>query len=150
MNRDLLKKELLRDEGLRLKIYVDSEGVPTVGVGHNLSDMEITEPEALAYLEADIDRTVKDLDRELPWWRELDQVRQHVLLNMAFNMGVKERRKDGTIRGLVTFTTTLAFVKHGMYGEAAISMLQSLWAKQVGVRAKRLSQQMQDGPPKEV
>lgn len=141
MNRDQLVKELVHDEGLRLKVYPDSEEVPTVGVGRNLRDVGISESEAFILLNNDIDRTVQDLDRELPWWRQLDEMRQHVLLNMAFNLGVK---------GLVTFRTTLAFIKHGMYEDAAVSMLKSLWAKQVGVRAERLSQQMRDGTPKEV
>ena len=136
MNADKLRAELTRDEGLRLKPYKDSVGKTTIGIGRNLDDVGISEDEAQYMLGTDIARTVVDLDRVLPWWSSLDEVRQRVLLNMAFNMG--------TI-GLMTFSNTLRAVRDGRYGDAADGMLASLWAKQVGPRALRLAQMMRDG-----
>jgi lysozyme len=49
------------------------------------------------------------------------------------------------IPGLLGFRTTLALVKGGQFVEAAKAMLESKWAKQVGTRATRLTQQMSDG-----
>jgi lysozyme len=136
MNADLLKAELTRDEGLRLKPYRDSVGKLTLGIGRNLDDVGISEDEAQYMLGSDIARTVLDLDRSLPWWESLDEVRQRVILNMAFNMGVF---------GLLTFKNTLTMIHDGRYGDAADGMLASLWAKQVGPRALRLAQMMRDG-----
>ncbi|MGU3777520.1 hypothetical protein [Burkholderia metallica] len=67
--------------------------------------------------------------------RQLDPVRQRVVINMAFNM-------QG---GLLTFTNTLAAMKRGDYAAAADGMLASKWAAQVGARATRLATMMRSG-----
>ena len=51
MNIELLKEELLRDEGLELKPYTDTVGKTTIGVGRNLSDVGITRAEAMPRLQ---------------------------------------------------------------------------------------------------
>ena len=38
MNYELLKADLRRDEGIRNKRYLDSQGIPTIGVGHNIQN----------------------------------------------------------------------------------------------------------------
>lgn len=136
MNSRLLVEELKRDEGVRLKVYLDSRGIATIGVGRNLRDVGISEGEALALLEADIARTTADLDRTIPWWVTLDEVRQRVLMNMAFQLGAA---------GLLGFHQTLAMVRAGDYAGAAREMLISTWAEQTGPRAQRLSNMMRDG-----
>lgn len=136
MNRERLKKALVRHEGLKLKTYRCTAGKLSIGVGRNLDDVGITEPEAFVLLENDIDAVSKDLTRNLPWWATLDDARQEVLANMAFNMGI------GT---MLTFKNTLQAIKEGKYAEAAKMMLQSKWATQVGNRAKELAAQMETG-----
>ena len=136
MNLDALMAELERDEGVRFRPYKDSVGKTTIGVGRNLDDVGISNVEARQLLLNDIARTTADLDKALPWWRTLDEVRQRVLVNMAFNMGTG---------GLVKFRQTLVFVKAGMWGAAADGMMASLWAKQVGPRAARLAAMMRTG-----
>ena len=90
MDDVLLTQELLRDEGLRLFPYNDTEGKLTIGVGRNLTDVGISKAEAMSMLLADIRRTQAALDAQLPWWAHLDEVRQRVLVNMAFNMGIRK------------------------------------------------------------
>lgn len=136
MNLAKLTLELRRDEGVRLKPYRDSVGKLTIGVGRNLDDVGISDVEADTLLGNDINRSVADLDAHLPWWRKLDEVRQRVLANMAFNMGITK---------LLTFKNTLYHVQAGEYLEAAQGMMSSLWARQVGPRAVRLAQMMRDG-----
>lgn len=136
MNTRLLVDELKRDEGVRLKVYLDSRGIATIGVGRNLRDVGISEDEASALLEADIARTTADLDRTIPWWVTLDEVRQRVLANMAFQLGAA---------GLLGFHQTLAMVRAGDYGGASVEMLNSDWSTQSGPRAQRLSNMMRDG-----
>jgi lysozyme len=139
MNREILARELHRDEGEVLHAYQDSRGFWTLGIGRLIDKSMgggITHDEALFLLENDIAKVEADLDRELPWWRALDEVRQRVLANMAFNLG---------IRKLLGFKNTLAAVQRGDYEAAAKGMLKSLWAKQVGQRAERLAAMMRTG-----
>ncbi|AET91089.1 phage lysozyme [Burkholderia sp. YI23] len=131
-----LKAELTRDEGRRARIYVDTVGKTSGGVGRNLSDVAFSDDEIDLMLSNDIERAELSLDARLPWWRNLDPVRQRVILNMCFNMG---------IAGLLTFVNTLAFVKSGNWNAAANGMLASKWANQVGARAQRLAQMMRTG-----
>lgn len=136
MNNDLLKSELKRDEGVRVKPYRDTVGKLTIGVGRNLDDVGISEAEADFLLETDIARAVASLDKNIPWWRALTDSRQRVLINMAFNMGI------GSLLG---FKNTLSMIQSGRYSEAADAMLESKWAKQVGDRANRLAEMMRIG-----
>lgn len=135
-----LAKALVRDEGLRFKPYRCTAGKLTIGIGRNLDDRGITKAEAFALLENDIDSCIADLDGALAWWRKLDEVRQEVLINMCFNMGI-----GSSSRGLLSFKNTLRMIESGDYAGAAAGMLNSRWATQVGARARRLSEQMRTG-----
>lgn len=152
-DRAALEAELRRDEGSRLKAYKCTADKWTIGIGRNLeavgtaplnrSKQDIIEQgilpaEERALFNYDIDRTERDLDRKLPWWRKLDPVRQRVMLNMCFNLG---------ITGLLGFVNTLGMIQRGDYDGAARNMLLSKWARQVGDRAKRLSTMMKTGKP---
>lgn len=135
-DRGVLQQQLLRDEGLRLKVYVDTVGKRTIGVGRNLDDVGITNSEALLLLDHDIDRAEQACVSVFPWFGDLDPVRQRVLINMTFNLG---------IGSLQTFTHTLEAVKDGRYKTAALAMVNSKWAQQVGARAVRLASMMESG-----
>lgn len=136
MDRAALISQLLNDEGLRLKPYRDSVNKLTIGVGRNLDDVGISQDEALYLLGNDIRRAYGDLIAALPWVVKLDEPRQNVLTNMAFNLGVA---------GLLGFKHTLDCVQRGAWSDAADAMLQSKWARQVGARANRLAAQMRSG-----
>jgi lysozyme len=136
MNTDLLKDELVQDEGLKLKPYRCTAGKLTIGVGRNLDDVGISASEAMLLLEHDINRVIAKLSYHLPWWSSLSENRQRVLANMAFNLGID---------GLLKFKNTLSYIQNGKYREAAKAMLESKWAKQVGERAVRLSKMMEAG-----
>ena len=87
-DRAVLRLELVRDEGIRLRPYTDAVGKLSIGCGRNLTDVGITTAEVEVLLEHDIDVAIAELDRTQPWWTRLDGVRQRVLVNMAFNMGM--------------------------------------------------------------
>ena len=156
-----LVAELTRDEGLRLRTYRCTAGKLTIGIGRNLDDVGVagsearlfgceTPAQALAHVKRhgvtkmqaeslfanDIVGCERELDRRLPWWRGLDDVRQRVLLNMCFNLGITR---------LLGFKNTLRMIERREYEDAAAGMLQSLWARQVGNRALRLSAMMRTG-----
>ena len=126
---------LMRDEGWRPKPYRCTAGALTIGFGTNL-DAGISEDEGLFLLENRVSKVILALKDALPWFDALDAVRQGVLVQMAYQMGVE---------GLLKFRRTLAAVERGDFATAADYMLQSLWAKQTPARALRLSQQMRFG-----
>lgn len=135
--------ELRADEGVEYSPYIDTVGIKTVGVGHNLksspianAEYPLTDEQVDNLLANDLKIVFNGLDKNLPWWRELSYVRQRVLANMAFNLGIS---------GLLGFTNTLDLIKKGEYAKAANGMLASKWAGQVGARAKRLAMMMITG-----
>ncbi len=131
-----LQEMLIRHEGIRLKPYRDTVGKLTVGVGRNLDDVGITREEALMLLNNDIDKVRREVRRTFPWFASLNPVRQNVVLNMVFNLGLPRFRR---------FTKTIAAVKAKHWDEAARQMLDSRWAEQVGRRARELAEMIKTG-----
>lgn len=139
--------ELTRDEGEVLKVYDDKtgnllhtgmtiDGNPTIGIGRNLAGQGISAAEASYLLTNDIQTATAALDQQLPWWENLDPVRQRVMVNMCFNMGVA---------GLMGFPHFLAAMQAGDWQTAAIQMQQSNWWNEVGQRAVRLQYMVLNG-----
>jgi lysozyme len=144
MNLKLLDVELRRDEGVRYGQFLDTKGIPTIGVGHNMEvsplpegyEQPLSDEQVNYLLNEDLQNTFSGLDMRFPWWRELDEVRQRVIANMGFNLGI------GT---LATFVNTINAMQTGDYVSAAAGMAASEWATQVGDRATRLIQAMNTG-----
>jgi lysozyme len=134
----LLIADLQRDEGFRERAYQDEGGVWTIGYGHTPAQPGECwiHGHALAQLEADASAAEEELDRELGWWRRLDEVRQDALANMAFNIGV---------RGLLGFHHMLEALAREDFAHASAQMLLSEWASQVGDRAQRLAHMIRTG-----
>jgi len=131
-----LKELLVQHEGLRLKPYKDSVGKLTIGVGRNLDDVGISNEEAYYLLDRDIGSAVSSLEANLPWFKNLDEVRRAVLIDMCFNMGWI---------GLSTFRETLTSIRDQEYQDASDHMIASKWAGQVGIRATQLATMMRSG-----
>lgn len=140
-------------EGIRLQPYRCPRGFLTIGVGRNLQtnplsreeikilgrqDLSsgITRQEAFFLLRGDIRRTLENCRKEIPFFDNLDDERQYVLVDMAFNMG---------IGGLLKFQKMLAFICVGNYRQAAAELLSSRYTRQVRIRAERLAQTLQTG-----
>lgn len=136
MNLTKLQVQLAIDEDRRSRIYVDSVGKITGGIGRNLTDRGFSDDEIDLMFKNDIARVEKELDLNLPWWRQMNDPRQNVLANMCFNMGITK---------LLGFKNTLSAMSTGRYEDAAKGMLDSLWAKQVHDRANRLAETMKTG-----
>ena|ERR1700749_4678367 len=135
LDKGALRAQLIVDEGSRLKPYTDTVGKLSIGVGRNLTDVGISNDERDLMLDNDIARTIAWLDANLPWWKNLDDVRQGVIANMAFNL-----------RGrLLGFVSALAAMQVQNWQAAHDQMLDSVWARQVGARAQRLATQMLTG-----
>lgn len=134
------ERQLIRHEGLSTKAYYDSEGVLTIGVGHNLEATGISETLAIALMREDVARHVRELEQAFPVARRLDTPRRQVLMNMAFNLGIPR---------LQGFRRMWAAIDRQDWPTAAAEMLDSRWAQQVGRRAEELARQMLTGetPP---
>lgn len=120
-DRDALKRQLIAHEGLRLKLYRDTLGIETIGVGRNLRDVGISARTADQMLEEDVDACLSDL-RTFGWFATLDPVRQRALCDLRFNVGPTR------LRGFVKLLAALAAKD---YATAAAELLDSRWARQV-------------------
>lgn len=139
-----IRSMLIRDEGWRYVAYPDplTGGAPwTVGVGHTGPEVHKGliwgDEEVNAALDADIAKArascVANFD---PWFCQLSEPRQAVLISMAFQMG---------LAGLSKFVRMLAAVRDQHYDLAADEMRSSLWAKQTPHRAARMALQLSSG-----
>ncbi len=136
MNLHRLRDSLKHHEGKRLKPYKDSVGVLTIGYGRNLDHVGITESEAEALLDNDIRTAYESALRVVPSLPLLTDARQEVVVEMTFNLGATRFGK---------FNKTLAFIHAREWTEAALEMLDSKWATQVGQRADTLSEKFRKG-----
>ena len=71
-----------------------------------------------------------------PVKEKLNEVRQFVLVDMCFNMGLGK---------LCTFKKMLSAMANGDYYTAANEALASKWAVQVGRRARELAEMLKTG-----
>lgn len=136
MNLKRLQSQLSIDEGNKSKPYTDTVGKLTIGVGRNLTDRGLSADEVNYLLSNDINIATQDAKKLVPGFDKLDDVRQEVLVNMAFNLGLAR---------LGGFKKFLSAVNAGNFAKASVEMLDSVWAKQVGARAIRLSNAMRTG-----
>ncbi len=133
---DLLKlrKELIRDEALRLTVYRDSVDLYTIGVGHELGATPrmtvITNEEAMALLTWDIEVAIGGATALLGSvaFNALSDARQRALTNMCFNLGHR----------IWEFGKFITALNKADWPTAAAEMMDSKWAKEVGERADRL------------
>lgn len=141
-------QRLVVNEGLKLKPYYCPAGHLTIGIGRNLEGnpltaeekayighpvkQGITNDQAFYLCRNDLKKVRADLDRELPWWRDLNADRQFVMIDLCFNMGIGNSKK-----GLLSFKNTLQAIALGNYIKASENLLKSKYAKDVGARADR-------------
>lgn len=152
---DILFKELKLDEGYRLKVYKDSKGIKTVGVGFNIQAHDtlpiigrkltrvgekINDSECLKLFKYSLESVaLEPLDLHLPvLTKQLDQVRLRALINLCFNMGW------GT---LSQFKQTLSHLQAKNYSMVRECLKNSLWYKQVASRGDRIVYMMECGKP---
>jgi len=139
MNIDQLRDTLKIDEGVKYEIYNDHLGYPTFGIGHLVveSDEEhgkpvgtpVTEDRVNSVFEKDVAIMIDEARKIFPNLDELPEEAQQVIVNMTFNMGRPR---------LSQFKKFIAGVNAGDWNKAAVEMMDSRWAKQVGARAERL------------
>ena len=135
-----LEDMLLVHEGKKRFVYRCTSNALTIGVGRNIDPNKggigLSDDEILYMLRNDIKRVYDELDSNLPWFKDLDDVRQDVLQDMCFNMGINR---------LLNFRKMLAAVELGLYDRASDELLNSKYAEQVKGRAIKLARMMKEG-----
>lgn len=111
-----LKDLLIKHEGKKLKVYYDSRGIATIGVGRNLEDVGLTDMEAMYLLDNDIRRILNDCWHHFPWFGDLTEQRQYVIVDMIFNVGLE---------GFQKFVKFIAAVEKEDWQEAARQIINS-------------------------
>ncbi len=121
---DELIKTIILHEGSNRFAYTDTKGYITVGVGrcldrrcgHGLSESEIQ-----FLLSNDIKDCLSQLENK-PFYIGHDSVRQEVLIELVFNLGME---------GLEEFRNFLNAFAFKHYTVAAAELKNSLWAREV-------------------
>jgi len=118
------------DEGLKLKPYRCTAGKLTIGYGHNLDDLGISQRIADMLLEEDSEiadiACYKIFGEQYEGWSEN---RRLGWLNLAFNLGHSR---------LLQFRNTIRAARIEDWQEVEKGLRASLWFKQVGKRAERV------------
>nr|ALL27404.1 phage lysozyme 1 [Veneroida sp. wenbei] len=139
---DRIKAQLKEDEGFVAKIYLDSLGYKTFGIGHLIreSDPEYNLPVGTEITQARIDSAFLDDFKEAAsltkdifpkcttWPGEVKEI----MVNMAFNLGGK----------LKQFKNLATALENRDWNKAADEMVNSKWYGQVKSRAVRLVARM--------
>lgn len=136
MNIESMAAILRRNEGWRQKPYRCTAGKLTIAYGRNLEDVGISRDEAEMMLLNDIRKAAADLDFAMRWWRDLSDVRQEALCDMAFNLGLPR---------LSGFRRMLAALQAERWQDAAAECLDSKYARDVGQRAERNAHAFEHG-----
>ena len=133
MDLNNVTETLRRHEGIRQYAYRCPAGYWTIGAGRNIDEKGgrgLSDDEIHYLLLNDIRVSIDELTEAFPWFYELTEQVQEVLINMHFNMGMPTLRK---------FRNMLDAMERQEYSRAADEMLDSNWADQVGNRALELA-----------
>lgn len=120
-------------EGLRLTLYKDGKGYGTWGYGRNMETKGGTEQEASLFLKNDIAYIRDKLHTGLNFFDQLGDVRQAVLVDIAYNCGV---------HGLMGFVDLLHALSMENYSKAADEIIDSTIAPN---RKQRIADMMRSG-----
>lgn len=148
--KNLLTELITHHEGVRNKVYKDSKGIPTIGIGFNLNSIQaartlksmgisysnvldgkrnLTDKEISYLFNISLDQAISDAAKFFPDIDHLPPPAQIILVDMAFNLGYTR---------LAKFKDFKAALEERNYRLAANEMVDSSWYYQVGNRSKHL------------
>jgi lysozyme len=146
MDLPLTKQWISRWEGIRTQVYKDTMGIPTIGVGLNLTTpaartavaalgldcdaliagtISLTDEQVDTLLGGSIDIALVTARKLVSNFDTLPEPQQIVITDLAFNMGGPT---------LSQFVHTLALIQAQNWADAARNLQQSNWFKQVGIK----------------
>jgi len=143
MNLEELKEDLIREEGLKYEIYRCSEGYPTAGIGHLITEWDeeyyslpigskVSKEQVDKWFEADLYIAMNDMEKFCEGMSVDENVKECVT-QMAFQLGLPR------LNGFKNFKQAL---KDGDIAKAQAEMKDSRWYKQTTNRAERLIEKM--------
>ena len=153
MNKKALMEEIAEHEGKVLHCYECSEGYKTIGVGHKVLETDpedallvfgaydagiptlqtITEDRCQELFNQDIESAIDGCKRIYKNWDSFPEEFQHILINMCFQLGAT---------GLSKFKNMNAAAEDMAYGQVALEMEDSRWARQTPNRMKSLQKRV--------
>ena len=118
-------------EGYRSKVYKDSLGIPTIGYGFAIKDLELDQDICDLILE----RKVKDLKdrikKKFSWYKYMPPTIKEIIIEMCYQLG---------LYGFSCFKKTISYLQNKEWEKASVEMLDSRWAVQTPRRARELSE----------
>jgi lysozyme len=152
MNLIKLQNEIADDEGVRYETYRCSEGYPTGGIGHLITEWDeeyyeqpmgtkIPNEQVDDWFAKDIETTIKDCNLLFSQFDNLPEDIQHVLANMCFQLGRPRLSK---------FKNMIAAVEDLDWARMADEMQDSRWFRQTTNRAQRLIDRVEKQIVKEI
>ena len=142
MNYDKLLESVKKHEGYRNKVYLDTLGKRTVGVGHLCvedfweDDKEYEEDFLMDILKKDLQQAIRQADSMCEGLK-ISEDAKIIIIEMIFQLG-------GT--GVSKFRKMWQALQQDPpdYAEASAQMLDSRWAKQTPNRAQEMAKHMKE------
>ena len=143
MNLERLMESVKKHEGYRNKVYLDTLGKRTVGVGHLCvedfweDDKEYEEKFLMEILAEDLQNAIRgarELKEEYDC-TDIDEIAQEIIVEMVFQLG-----KNGVSK----FRNMWKALAEKNYIGASYEMLDSRWSKQTPNRAKAMAKTMKE------
>ena len=141
MDMDRLLESVKKHEGYRNKVYLDTLGKRTVGVGHLCvedfweDDKEYEESFLMEILQKDLQESIRSAQSlmEEHGCTDIDEIAQEIIIEMVFQLGRT---------GISKFRNMWKCLSELNYLGASYEMLDSRWSKQTPNRAKSMAEQM--------
>ena len=124
---DEFKRQLMKDEGFRAQVYDDHLGIPTIGYGTKIVELNVSEEEAERWLDAELDEKEVRLRDQIPEYEHLSLVRKNVIRSMAYQMGVQ---------GVRRFKNMWRAIELGNWMEVGAHMRDSQWWRDPATRKR--------------
>lgn len=157
LDRKRLADQLRLHEGYESRVYYDTTGHATIGIGFNLDSVsapvhlkladapsreeliggkELTRDQIYSLLSYTIKSAINCASKIIRNYDRLSDVRKRVVIDLAFNLGC---------HGFSKFKRTISAIEEEDFASAALYLEESLWYRQVKTRAKRLVKMMRTG-----
>ena len=141
MNLKRLMESVKKHEGYRNKVYLDTLGKRTVGVGHLCvedfweDDKEYEESFLMEILQKDLQEAIRNAKELMNQYgcSDINEIAEEILIEMVFQLGMT---------GVSKFKNMWKALAELNYVGASYEMLDSRWAKQTPNRAKAMAEQM--------
>ena len=143
MNLERLLESVKKHEGYRNKVYLDTLGKRTVGVGHLCvedfweDDKEYEESFLMEILQKDLQEAIRGAKELMDehGCADIDERAEEIIIEMVFQLGRT---------GVKKFRNMWKALSEHNYVGASYEMLDSKWAKQTPNRAKDMAKTMKE------